>query len=165
MEYHTRKSTRVPGYDYNSPGSYFITFCVKNRGCILSKIVAKDFGWGIQLLPAGHIADRILRQMDAFYAYLAVDKYIIMPDHIHVLLTITDLTSANVGTNDPANAIIARFVGSFKRFFSKEYGENIWQDGSYDHLIRNEKDYMEKWQYIDYNPAKWIVAGKTHIVE
>jgi len=165
LEYRTRKSTRLPGFDYNSPGVYYLTVCVKNRARLLSRIVLSKAGGSVQLLPYGQIADRIIRQMDAYYSYLTVDKYVIMPDHIHFLITITDLASANVKSNDPANTIIARFIGTFKRFCNKEYGKNIWQDGSNDHLIRNQQDYNEKWIYIDNNPIKWIVTGKAHNTE
>ena len=34
-------------------------------------------------------------------------------------------------------------------------GKPLWQRGFYDHIIRNEADYLRIWQYIDTNPAKW----------
>ena len=33
-----RKHTRLPGYDYSTPGAYFVTICTQNRKCILSEI-------------------------------------------------------------------------------------------------------------------------------
>lgn len=53
--------------------------------------------------------------------------------------------------------VIARFVGTFKRFRNKEYGENIWRSRYYDHVIRNQEDYDEIWQYIENNPRKWLL--------
>ena len=53
---------------------------------------------------------------------------------------------------------IARFVGTFKRFCNKEYGENIWQSRYYDHVIRNQQDYNEIWEYIENNPTKWVIT-------
>ena len=53
---------------------------------------------------------------------------------------------------------IARFVGTFKRFCNKEYGENIWQSRYYDHVIRNQQDYNEIWEYIENNPTKWAIT-------
>ena len=52
---------------------------------------------------------------------------------------------------------IARFVGTFKRFCNKEYGSNIWQSRYYDHVIRNQQDYNEVWEYIENNPTKWAI--------
>ena len=46
-------------------------------------------------------------------------------------------------------------MSTFKRFYNKEIGENIWQSRSNDHIIRNERDHLKIWNYIDTNPAKW----------
>ena len=93
--------------------------------------------------------------MDTFYNNITVDKYVIMPNHIHLLLRVEE--SGRSGTPVPtnANSIIVRFVSTLKRFCNKACGENIWQSRYYDHIIRNEQDYDEIWQYIENNPAKW----------
>ena len=96
--------------------------------------------------------------MSAFYPHLSVDKYVIMPDHIHLLITISD-ANGHPRTGVPTHkqertSEISRFVGTFKRFCNKEYGENIWQSRFYDHIIRNQQDYDEIWTYIENNPAK-----------
>ena len=94
--------------------------------------------------------------MDAFYEHLSVDKYVIMPDHIHFLITIHD---GHPETDVPMRtSVIARFVGTFKRFCNKEYGENIWQGRYYDHVIRNQQDYNEVSEYIENNPRKWALT-------
>ena len=64
-----------------------------------------------------------------------------------------------VPTNvDNKNSSMAKFVSTIKRFCNKEYGGNIWQSRYYDHVIRNQDDYDEVWQYIDNNPAKWAIT-------
>ena len=62
------------------------------------------------------------------------------------------------GVPTPRTSVIARFVGTFKRFCNKEYGQNIWQARYYDHVIRNQQDYDETWEYIDNNPRKWMMT-------
>jgi len=96
--------------------------------------------------------------MDAFYDHISVDKYVIMPDHIHMLITI-QYPDGHPGTGvpTPRTSVIARFVSSFKRFCNKEYGNNIWQSRYYDHVIRNQQDYEEVWQYIETNPIRWML--------
>lgn len=42
-----------------------------------------------------------------------------------------------------------------KGYVSKQIGKPIWQRSFYDHIIRNEQDYNEIWQYIENNPQKW----------
>ena len=79
-----------------------------------------------------------------------------MPNHIHIMLRIQDEEN---GQGTPAstvqNSIPARFVSTFKRFCNKEYGKNIWQYRSFDHIIRNREDYEEHIKYIYNNPAHW----------
>ena len=166
MELPKRKATRLENFNYSENGAYFITICTENRKQILSNIIV---GTGvldcpkIQLLNHGKIADKYIQQLNDFYDNILVDKYIIMPDHIHFILSIqigqsrtpfpTDVNSKI----DNKNSVIARFVSTFKRFCNKEYGENIWQSRYYDHIIRNENDYKEIWEYIENNPASWVM--------
>ncbi len=92
MELPKRKPTRLRGYDYSEEGAYFITICTHNRKCLLSNIV----GDGVldvpqnELTSYGQIAEKIIIQLNEFYNYISVDKYVIMPNHIHLLLSVTD---------------------------------------------------------------------------
>ena len=170
MEMPNRKPNRIAGYDYSQSGAYFITICTQDRKKILSKISVGTPLPGCpqkpctELLWHGEIADKYIRQMDAFYAHLSVDQYVIMPDHIHLLITIhgghpgTGVPTRTSGTGVPTRTSeISRFVGTFKRFCNKEYGSNIWQSRYYDHVIRNQQDYNEAWEYIENNPTKWVI--------
>ena len=173
MEKPQRKANHIENYDYSQTGAYFITICTQERKPLLSKITvgtpvpgcpeeiyrgSGHPGRGvptIELLRHGEIADKYIRQMDAFYDHLSVDKYVIMPDHIHLLITIHD---GHPGRGVPTRtSVIARFVGTFKRFCNKEYGQNIWQSRYYDHVVRNQQDYNEIWEYIENNPRKWAM--------
>ena len=161
MEMPKRKPNRVEEYDYSQNGAYFVTICTQNRRKILSKISVGTPLPGCpqktctELLWHGKIADQVIRQMDAFYDHLSVDKYVIMPDHIHFLITLKD-ADGHPGTGVPTRtSALARFVGTFKRFCNKTYGRNIWQGRYYDHVIRNGQDYNEIWEYITGNPHRW----------
>ena len=161
----TRKSNRLEGFDYNSDGAYFITVCTHNRKEILSKIV----GAGvldcpeIHLLYHGKIADKYIKQLNCFYGNISVVKYVIMPDHIHLIISVKNGQS---GTPAPtsekkSNSDVAKFIGTFKRFCNRQYGRNIWQRSYYDHIIRNQQDYNEIWEYIDNNPKKRLIKQAT----
>ncbi len=50
---------------------------------------------------------------------------------------------------------VSRIIKQMKGYVSKKIGKSVWQKSFYDHVIRNENDYLEIWQYIDSNPAKW----------
>ena len=82
-----------------------------------------------------------------------------MPNHIHVMLHVSGCEAeqtehmADVGVRQ--HSAVSRFVSTFKRFFNKEYGKNIWQRHFYDHIIRDTRDYEEHIAYIYGNPARW----------
>ena len=68
------------------------------------------------------------------------------------------LRSRRFATSAPTrqHSTISRFVSTFKRFCNKEYGENIWQRGFHDHVIRNREDYEEHLKYILENSTNWF---------
>ena len=100
--------------------------------------------------------------MGQFYKKISVDNYVIMPNHIHMLLTVKN-TEINIvgnsegtsGTPSPTNALIPKFVSTFKRFCNKEFGMNIFQRSYNDHIIRNQEDYITIYNYIEQNPYEW----------
>ena len=159
MDLPNRKTTRLKDYDYSSPGAYFITICTKDRKEILSNIVGTGVPDGPQniLTQYGKIAEKHILNMTSFYDNLSVDNYVIMPNHIHLLIQIhyTDIKNGPPRTSVPTNSVISQFVSTFKRFCNKEYGENIWQPRSNDHIIRNEHDYHNIYDYIATNVIKW----------
>lgn len=103
-----------------------------------------------------------IQRMNACYAHLRVEKYVIMPDHVHLILTLLDSAPENASL-EPKNSAVAKFVGTFKRFCNKECGQAIWQARSYDHIIRDQEDYNVRWEYIENNPMNWILTGKVHV--
>ena len=159
-----RKSTKWRERDYNTPGGYFITICTQNKRCILSHIVGGDVldaPKRVDLLPHGKIANKHIKQLNDFYADPEVAHYVIMPNHIHILLFVHDRFAPESGasrTSPPTakqHAVVSRFVSTFKRFCNKEFGGNVWQRGFHDHIIRNRADLEEHLKYICENPLKW----------
>ena len=190
-----RKTPRCQGFDYNSVGAYFITICTQDRRCVLSHIVGTGVpddscryndepnvvGTGVldcprphpqtnnvhlELTTYGEIADKYIRQLNDFYDHLSIEDYMIMPNHIHLLLCVKEnmcggmsekgQSGTPVPTNvERANSACSRFVSTFKRFCNKEYGGNIWQARFNDHIIRNCDDYDKHMNYIRENPIRW----------
>ena len=103
-----------------------------------------------------------MMEMSDFYADIKIDKFVVMPNHVHLLVRIlTDTIAPRSTTGGPPRTAvptskIARFVGTMKRLIEREWGQPIWQARSYDHVVRNEDDYRKIWAYIDENPAKWM---------
>ncbi len=155
--YKNRKTTRLKDANYNDPGAYFITICTEDRKCILSQIVGTGVPDGptIQLLNYGKIAEKYIKKLNNFYDYISIENYVIMPNHIHLLLLITENGPSRTPVPTIQNSTISKFISTFKRFCNKEYGKNIWQYRSYDHIIRNKQDYEKHLKYIYENPARW----------
>lgn len=155
-----RKPLRKEGFDYDFCGVYFITICTQDRREILSQIVGVDVPddpydyQQIKLTDYGTIADKYVKQLNDFYNHLSIEWYVIMPNHIHILLNVLDGTSR---TSSPTkqHSTVSQFVSTFKRFCNKEYGGNIWQRGYNDHIIRDREDYEKHVRYIVENPMNW----------
>ncbi len=146
-----RKPNRLKGYDYSQNGVYFITICTKNRCEILSDICRG----GALLRPIGKIIEIEIENLSERFD-INIDKYVIMPNHIHMIITIQRAEQS------PAPTTIVDIICAFKSITTKlanksEHisGRQIWQRSYHDHIIRNEQDYLSIWQYIDTNPIKW----------
>ena len=157
-----RKRNRLCNYDYGQNGAYFITICTKDRKQILSKIVGDDAY--IVPKPYGLVVEKYIRNVPQ------IEKYVIMPDHIHMLIRLdqgsmwaSTPTAKNIGlgaeegTAIPTKNVIASIVRSIKVLTTKEIGEPIFQRSYYDHVIRNQQDYDSVWEYIENNPRKWAM--------
>ena len=158
MELPKRKPIRLPDYDYSSPGSYFVTICTKDRRCILSDIsVGADALGGpcLQLTDTGKVVDQYVLSMERMIGF-RVDKYVVMPNHIHMILSIdSEAASPDSGPPRASAPTVSDAVGALKRLVNRRLGHDIWQRSFHEHVIRNDNDYREIWQYIDANPAKW----------
>ena len=228
----SRKRTRLRAYDYSGAGVYFVTVCTEAKRPVLCRIVGAGVldGPRPELTAQGKIVQNRLEEMERIYDDISIDHYVIMPNHVHLLLTIrgagpgtwgtpsptdagagpgtsrtpsptdagagpgtsrtpsptdagarlgtsrtpspTDAgagpgtsrtpspTDAGAGpgtsrTPSPTNARLPQFLSTFKRFTNREIGFPIWQRSYHDHIIRDEPDFLNHWQYIDDNPAKW----------
>ena len=101
-----RKNNRLPNYDYSKNGAYFITICSKNR----KNIFWEDVGGGalnapnIKLSPKGEIARKYIISSKNM-KNIIVEKFVILPDHIHLIITVNnkDVPPSNETSNAPSN--------------------------------------------------------------
>ena len=150
-----RKLIRIEDYDYSTPGAYFITVCTANREKIFRDGVGADIirPENVPLSIAGKIMEQGILQISEHYENVSVDKYCVMPDHIHFILRIeSDIDGRMVSA-----PTVSTVVGSMKRWISKQIGRPIWQKSFYEHVIRNRQDYDEIWKYIENNPLKYLL--------
>ena len=152
-----RKQIRIKDYDYSSPGAYFITVCTANRDKIFWNGVGADIirPQNVPLSNAGKIVEQAIVQITDHYDNVTVDKYCVMPDHIHLILRI----ESDIAGRIISAPTVSTVVGAMKRWVSRQIGRPIWQKSFYDHGIRNQQDYDEIWQYIENNPLKYLLKN------
>ena len=167
MDRPSRRSIRLKNYDYSTPGAYFVTVCTREKRCILSRVV-KPSGDAVEeqlaapavvLTKAGRIVDEQIRLLPERFPSLSVDRFVVMPNHIHLLLTI----SAHAGGASSAPTAenrrrpdITHVVQVLKSQSSRLSGDApLWQRSFYDHVVRSEAEYREIAEYIAVNPARW----------
>lgn len=116
----------------------------------------------ICLKPYGKIAEKYIRSMEAAYPDITVENYIIMPNHIHLLILIDRPYSAENLCGAPRSSppTLSAVIGVFKRLTNFECGCKLWQRSFYDHIIRSDADYQKTWEYIEYNALKEYPENK-----
>ena len=159
MEFHARKRNRLPYYDYSTNGGYFVTICTEKRKNTLCAIVGDGFP-----VPkkAGQITEANVHRISLKFPEVYVDKYVIMPNHIHLIIIITDDEELRAIRESPlrGRSVISKVIGYVKMNASKEiHGKSddavIWQRGFHDHIIRDRRDYEKIAKYIYENPIRW----------
>ena len=153
MELPKRKQNRLTEYDYSAPNAYFITICTKNRANLFWTDVGAiiDRPKNVPLTNLGMIVRQSIHDISRHYPAITVDHAVIMPNHIHLLLQI----NTDVNGRSMIAPTISTVVRLMKGTVSKQAGFSVWQKGFYDHVIRNDNDYREIWNYIEGNPGKW----------
>ena len=157
MSLPNRKKIRLENYDYSSAGAYFITLCTKNKEQNLSRIIVGDGSPVPKNTTYGHVGEKYINDIKSKYSGVSVDKYVIMPNHTHMIIVISQC-----GTGDPSPTI-GKIMGWFKYQTTKDINnirsspmQIFWQRSYFDHIIRGQQDYEEQWRYIDENPVRWI---------
>ena len=166
---HNRRSIRLKNYDYSQNGAYYVTICANDRECIFWKHnnntnVGAAFTSApnnIQLSISGEIIDKQLHAIQNQFKNVRLDEYIIMPNHVHVIIEITKRVEAST---TPTLSLIIR---SFKSRCTNDYCQYIktnnlnisgklWQRNYYEHIIRNENELNHIKKYIQENPYRWM---------
>jgi REP-associated tyrosine transposase len=166
---HHRHSIRLKGYDYACAGAYFVTICTQNRECLLGEITN-----GVMASNSfGAIVQACWDDLPNHYPNMELDAFVIMPNHVHGIVKLTDVVGAGlVGAGlRPApteNAAkrhgLPEIVRAFKSFSARRINELremsgtvVWQRNYYEHVIRNDDELNRARRYILDNPARWTI--------
>jgi REP element-mobilizing transposase RayT len=86
---HHRRSIRLQGYDYTSPGGYFVTLCVYQRRHLFGEVVKGE----MQLTPYGRVVDTYWSRIPRHFPHVELDAWVVMPDHFHGIIFIVEETA------------------------------------------------------------------------
>ncbi|MBQ5592049.1 MAG: transposase [Clostridia bacterium] len=159
-----RKRPHLKDYDYSSEGAYFVTICVQNRKKLLSRVVGRGLAPAeIEYTKVGQIAKRQLLLLEERYSFLKIEKYVIMPDHIHAII-IFDEKTAGASPRPTLFDVICAYKSLTTRECKKIYPiDKLFQTSFVEHIIRNQEDYNDRARYIEENPLRWLM--KKHSAE
>lgn len=170
---HHRKSYRLRGYDYRRKGLYFITICTKNRECFFGEIIDKE----MNCTDLGKIAYQFFDEIPLHTKNAEVDVFCIMPNHVHGIIKLSgsslhsdNIPSKSMDSNEISNYMqalapkagsISAIIRSYKSAVSRYSNQNLpdlnfeWHVRFWDHIIRNEEEYIKIYDYIINNPKNW----------
>ena len=175
-----RRSIRLKGYDYTQLGVYFVTICTVQRAEIFGEVVHGE----MRLNPSGDIVrEEWLKTAEIrSNVELHEDEFVIMPNHVHGIVWIVESTSVGAtrgsveslpvgatrrvaptnGSRTLVPGSLGAILGQFKSITAKRInllrgtrGVSVWQRNFYEHIIRNETELENIWDYIDTNPLRW----------
>ena len=134
-----RRSIRLPSYDYGRPGSHFITVCTNQRLCLFGEVAGVE----VNLSPCGGIVMNCWHDLVNHYAHVELDAFVVMPNHIHGIIVLTDVerrTDVGAGLKPAPKTAPSRSYGlpevvrALKTFSSRRInearatpGESVWQ--------------------------------------
>lgn len=141
IRYRKRKR-HLAKWDYSTPGAYFVTFCTHGRKEILGHVESGE----MILSEAGAICNDIIRTQTS----CTIDHFVIMPNHIHLLIRLSG------GQSLPLSKILRSMKAAMSiECHARGIEGKIWQTSFHDHIVRNQKDHDQLYEYIENNPLRW----------
>jgi len=162
---HHRRSIRLRGYDYSQPGAYFVTLCTQKRKRLFGKILNGE----MRLNDTGRMVVNHWERLAEKYCHVLLDEYVVMPNHLHGIIVITDRGAGITQSGSEKTASLEKrkpvggLIGAFKTLSTSQInqslatiGNQLWQRDFWEHIIRNEHELNLIRAYIRNNPAQWF---------
>jgi putative transposase len=174
------ESTRLQRWDYGWNGAYYITICTQKKVCFFGKIS----NCINELSDIGNIAEKCWSEIPLHFSFVELAEFVIMPNHMHGIIVINKRRDVINGECRDAinrvstNPIVPMAPGGFAGNKNPMLNENIsrivrwykgrvsfecrnlhsgfsWQPRFYDHIIRDNEEFLRIISYINDNPLKW----------
>ncbi len=163
----TRKPLRLRERDYRRAGLYFVTIGAQDRAETFGSVREGEF------FPnqAGKIAEERWEEIPLHFSTARVDAYQIMPDHMHGIISLDSANTHSINNRDSnttaAAPSLSTIIQAFKSASTRAIheagmlpGKPVWQRSFYDHIIRNDRSYVNIVHYIASNPQRWRGFGR-----
>ncbi|MBA2286050.1 MAG: transposase [Ktedonobacteraceae bacterium] len=156
---HRRHSHRLPEYDYSTPGYYYVTLCTQGRKSHFGKVANGE----MHLNNMGFLIREVWASLPTRYMGLSLDEYIIMPNHMHGIIVLSDVYphQGQIENKEWKTPSLSKIIRTFKWASAYQVHAQItekftWQSDFYDHIVRNEVDLERIRRYIIDNPVRWM---------
>jgi putative transposase len=167
-----RSNPRPAGCDYSLAGGYFVTICASGRGEGFGAVEEGE----VVLNDSGKMLQQCWREIPEHFPAVTTNEYIILPDHFHGIIFITEIDVGATHTSPLRNkdqkkqTALGTIIGSFKSAASKKLyrcrlapGQKLWQRGYFDRINRYEDESNRIRDYLLHNAIKQ--AGPEFISE
>ncbi|MCL2484108.1 MAG: transposase [Firmicutes bacterium] len=165
-----RKDVRLKSFDYKEPRFYHVVICVQDGHCILSEVlmptehelkygirgnvgVAPESDPQIKLSSLGKIILGRINRINETSKRYKIDSFVIMPNHIHMIIQILHNGSLSGAT---PTISLGQIIHHFKSNCTIDAKYKFFQRNYYERIIRNKKELNETRQYIQNNPVNWL---------
>jgi len=154
-DFGTRNLNRAPGFDYRSPGPYFVTICAQGRHCLFGSIASE----AVRHNDPGTVIVDSWTTISRQFVEVQCEESVVMSNHFHVLLTLPP-----AGADSPVLGTIIRaftrlstnlYVAGVKVDGWATYDGRLWQRSFHDHIVHNEREMELIRDYIATNPVRW----------
>jgi putative transposase len=161
---HHRRSARLRHFDYSQAAAYFVTVVTYERTCLFGNILNGE----VWLSDAGRLVQLVWYDLPKHYPRVKCDAFVIMPNHIHCIIILTDVVVVRGGNVEagfkpaPTGHGLSEIVRAFKTFSARRINEtrsmpgvSIWQRNYFEHVVRMKPRLSRIREYVVNNPLQW----------
>jgi len=148
-----RRSIRLKGFDYSRAGWYFVTIGTQNR----LRLLGQANGGQIRLSPAGEMVSGLWLELPQHYPGVAVDAFVVMPDHVHGIIVLRAAISRPLSLGDVVHRFksltTARYRIGVHTAGWPRFPRRLWHRNYYERIIRDPAALFAIRRYIANNPG------------
>jgi len=183
---HHRRSIRLRGYDYSTPGAYFVTIVAHGRLCLFGDVV----DGALRLNEAGRMVERVWQELAHHYVGVELDAFIVMPNHVHGIIVLTEEPSTvgaarracpdsmpsseqgqpqGVAPTLSLPDLVHRFksltTALYRRGVAQDtwppFERRVWQRNYHDRIVRGPRSLHALRTHIERNPLRWSLDAEN----